>query len=1018
MNPETLERDILDCKTEGIVNALEGLNETERKKLSGTVQNILKDLNNKLREFNFFDESYKTKYPKYQQQLQTAEFAALGLCPFSVTKKITGRYHNTPEHMAYLKKLFLDRKPEWINEWVEERLKGEWQTINWFLLRDLIKEGLCKKPKSEGYTRLMVTQLPHSVNWQKDADKYELLSARILKDPDLLEDEIWRLFEVENAAFTYEYTPNEKCETWCTALCKLSESGKVDRQKLINSCLSGLTTGFKNNSLSGYIKVHDKLNPTIDELFERQQSYLDLLSNRAQHVVTFALKILKELDKKKKLNAEEFVRSIGSIFAIKSKTQPVTALKILENILKSRRDLTSKACKIVTEGLTHESADIQEACINFLEKWINPDDKELLAIIDNYKDDIAPSLKSKADNLLEKLGITAQIKEIQSDLKEIKLTDDNLRARIDVQPDTIKSLTGLEDVDKVLNSELIEPLNYELITVPILSALKPIKPIVDIEELIDTVSHAVETIDSADELERILDGISRLCSIKPDNFETRTAPLLKRITPKTGSPSTRGLLTSAGMPVSLTEVLFAWLRLQKVSWEHDFSVHYLNPVKFLDSRLVELRDRLLNKEPAPLLSTPTHSGGWIAPLIFMQRVIELNNSKIKIPKYDLMQALLRLAPDNRKEALVLAKNIKGLEAELIQFALGAEKLPDKIKKEEAPLWLVAARCRNARLKLDFIKKNSLLPLIQSEVFPEGPDVIEPANYSWKIFVEEKTQKIGQFEQHYTFKKIEINHGKTIPELKDIKDWPILALHKLQYQKYVFSYMRSPLLISCLSMIWPQNNDALFAEAAWCLYFRIDQNSSTFEPNYPFLIPLLEADRPFTEMAYLALILGLISKDSDAKGYAVDILATGIEDSRINPDPFSDILLKLSNMDGLMPNRLASSLSEAAKLSPLHAFIIAHTLLLWLSKINELPRDAHYLLSLLNDLTSQLGLKPDGKALDLLKAVKGSTKTAKIAKSLISYTYNNYTNDYFEAKNAQLETRILRAERWNESQANL
>ena len=63
----------------------------------------------------------------------------------------------------------------------------------------------------------------------------------------------------------------------------------------------------------------------------------------------------------------------------------------------------------------------------------------------------------------------------------------------------------------------------------VLDEADAITPIASVDELIDTVFHAIEVVDSPDELERIIDAISRLADQRPADFDQRVAPLLHRL---------------------------------------------------------------------------------------------------------------------------------------------------------------------------------------------------------------------------------------------------------------------------------------------------------------------------------------------------------------------------------------------------------------------------------------------------------------------------------------------------------
>ncbi|MEV4320554.1 hypothetical protein [Actinocrispum sp. NPDC049592] len=99
-----------------------------------------------------------------------------------------------------------------------------------------------------------------------------------------------------------------------------------------------------------------------------------------------------------------------------------------------------------------------------------------------------------------------------------------------------------------------------------------------------------------------------------------------------------------------------------------------------------LRHRVssLLRGTATPVSAATHRGGWLDPMVFVQRM--LNNPDA--PRDDVIDALLRLAPDNRREAFRLTSGLSGPYAHAVFYALGGSV-------DLAPTWvnMAAARAR-------------------------------------------------------------------------------------------------------------------------------------------------------------------------------------------------------------------------------------------------------------------------------------------------------------------------------------
>ena len=152
-------------------------------------------------------------------------------------------------------------------------------------------------------------------------------------------------------------------------------------------------------------------------------------------------------------------------------------------------------------------------------------------------------------------------------------------------------------------------------------------------------------------------------------------------------------------------------------------------------RCLAVAKRASSRISAPLLAAPTHSGGWIDPVIFVRRLLEYFWIKIEPDAADLIQGLLRLAPENREAALRAAEPIRNEIGEVVRYALGGVQAPRMLTPE---FW-VAAFC--ARDPLGVNKD------LQKLIPHAGPDAAVPATYGIDMapveyFVKDRYASIG------------------------------------------------------------------------------------------------------------------------------------------------------------------------------------------------------------------------------------------------------------------------------------
>jgi hypothetical protein len=91
-------------------------------------------------------------------------------------------------------------------------------------------------------------------------------------------------------------------------------------------------------------------------------------------------------------------------------------------------------------------------------------------------------------------------------------------------------------------------------------------------------------------------------------------------------------------------------------------------------RIAAVGARAARGEAGPLLGLPTHVGAWIDPRVLVERVVA---SGPGVDEVEFTQALLRLAPDGRAEALAIAVGVPGDVGAVLRCALGGEPVEDE-----------------------------------------------------------------------------------------------------------------------------------------------------------------------------------------------------------------------------------------------------------------------------------------------------------------------------------------------------
>ena len=169
--------------------ALKGLTEADRKKLSKTAQDIYREVRAKERG----------NFGVVTEEGAIAKLALLACCGWTDAKRVnnTGRFGMFPTQGAWTdaaRQILLDRRPASAQDWIAMRLAETPQLLQsfgaftWGDVRQLVKAGVIARPTGDGYIRVMAGGWPDTFDPVRDADVFD--------------GDVWRLFEVETHAFS------------------------------------------------------------------------------------------------------------------------------------------------------------------------------------------------------------------------------------------------------------------------------------------------------------------------------------------------------------------------------------------------------------------------------------------------------------------------------------------------------------------------------------------------------------------------------------------------------------------------------------------------------------------------------------------------------------------------------------------------------------------------------------------------------------------------------------------------
>jgi hypothetical protein len=592
--------------------------------------------------------------------MTTAAIAVCATCSISTLKSLGWQAVPGEDDLV---RVFTDRRPKWLNQYAEFLLDQEFP--RWRSVRLLMKAGLCRKPQHENYVLGMLHHFQGAAFYLgKDCGVLDTL----LEEPDLLED-VWRLFELEGGG-EYSLAAHDKyrkqpADRWDRSLAELSRRGILPRERLLDASLDALDRGFAQFRVGWFSSFHELLEPTIDERIARTDKYLHLLASPIPPTVSFALKAISLIDRQTPLESGRLIEALRPVLIARQKAPVKSALKLLAKVATRDPRAAGHVAEASADTLMHEAPDLQSAALDLIEKHGSPDDAAVREAVTRRADAVAASLRKRVNSWLGTEAADDSESEdlpspaVQVDLKSLK----ERAARI---PAEWRDLAGIDQALAALEQGRIElsACRFDGTEIPRLDSEGVIVPLKNLDELIDAAALAIEAADDYDGIERVFDGISRLCDQRPADFDQRTGPLGKRC---------RQVLERWQLPpfeteeplVQLLGVLLAWVCRDVEAYRSCLRSRWYNTVstrllagEALGRRARALAERAAKGDVRPLLSAPPHAGGWIAPLALAERIRRFPAVE-KADDFDKVLALLRLAPDCRTEALEHLNGVRG-----------------------------------------------------------------------------------------------------------------------------------------------------------------------------------------------------------------------------------------------------------------------------------------------------------------------------------------------------------------------
>ena len=456
--------------------------------------------------------------------------------------------------------------------------------------RRLIADGAAHKPDSDAYTLALVSH-PGSFDLSAGLDGWRRTTVieALRRNPDLLVDDVWRLFEVEGAGENSLAAYDKYCrkENWRAALVELGSDGTLDRERLLDASLDALQRGFSQFRAQWFSAFHEALRPTPAERRQRASTYLALAASPIGPTASMALKALAQIQNAGGLDPAQVVSQIGPALLTPSKGAALQALGLLSHAGEADPALRLDAAAGTVSALGHNAPDVQKAAAAQLRSWFPTAPDSLAASVRAVTPGCHPSVRSDLATWLS-------------------------------------DGAGASESRPTPSARASRPTHREP---------SDLRPVSDLDDLLERTAASIEAPGSPDELEEVVTAIAAaghgaVAGLRSAITLARRAAVVWR----TASPTQQ----------LLARLVIAWVAPDDTATEphRRLGTHALDDL--LCDRVEEATERVRRGEPFVPIAAPTHRTGMIDPVVLAERVRAAGDAA---DPAELTAALLRLRPD-------------------------------------------------------------------------------------------------------------------------------------------------------------------------------------------------------------------------------------------------------------------------------------------------------------------------------------------------------------------------------------
>lgn len=160
---------------------------------------------------------------------------------------------------------------------------------------------------------------------------------------------------------------------WAEAIATVTAQGLIDRQRLLGLVLRSPELNAESDHILWFLDLHDHLAPTNPELEANADAYGHAFAVVGPDALPAMQRAMKQRDALDSVPVALFAALTSAVLARPERHAAQTQVRWARRYLHLQPTAADAICLALSTGLTHPLADVQQACLTEISRWVRAD---------------------------------------------------------------------------------------------------------------------------------------------------------------------------------------------------------------------------------------------------------------------------------------------------------------------------------------------------------------------------------------------------------------------------------------------------------------------------------------------------------------------------------------------------------------------------------------------------------------------------------------------------------------------